>query len=65
MRSVSKWRKVGESVLVECPGCRQQYRLDHEISDLGVVTPSLDCPNDACTFHDMVILVGWPKQSEQ
>lgn len=63
MRSVSKWRcwkKKGiQHVFVKCPGCGQEYRLEHDISALGVVSPSLECPSDRCTFHDNVILVGW------
>lgn len=59
MRSIAEWKKVGKSVLVQCPGCRKQYRLDHDIDAQGVVTPSLECPDDGCRFHDFVILVGW------
>ena len=63
MRSIGQWRcaKIGqtEHVFVTCPGCQQEYRLDHDISEQGVINPSLDCPGDDCTFHDTAILVGW------
>ncbi len=63
MRSVSEWRKYDVKgrtfVLVVCPGCHVEYRLNHDIDEQGVVTPSLDCPDDICLFHDTVILVGW------
>lgn len=63
MRSVSQWRlwNHGDAVyvFVKCPGCRQEFRLDHDISAEGVVSPSLECPGNDCTFHDTVILVCW------
>lgn len=63
MRSVGQWRcwnnKGTENVFVKCPGCGQEYRLEHDVSAEGVISPSLECPSDDCTFHDTVILVGW------
>jgi hypothetical protein len=46
-------------VFAKCPGCKREFRLDHDIDELGVVTPSLECPEDDCDFHDNVILVAW------
>ena len=64
MKSIGQWRLWNHDdtdyVFVKCPGCGQEYRLDHDISVQGVVSPSLECPGDECTFHDTVILAGWP-----
>ena len=62
MRAVTKWRRTGakeRNVFVTCPGCATEYRLDHDVSQDGKVTPSLECPDEGCGFHDMVLLVGW------
>lgn len=32
---------------------------DHAIAADGTVTPSLECPDDGCAFHENVQLVGW------
>lgn len=54
------WKSsVGEMVTLVCPDCGKGYDLDHDVSASGVVTPSVDCPTDACSFHDSVTLVGW------
>ncbi len=47
-------------VRVTCPGCAQEYALDHEIAEDGTVSPSLDCPTEGCSFHDYAQLVDWP-----
>lgn len=52
------WTACGVVVFVGCPGCREAFRLVHEIDDVGNVSPSLDCPR--CEFHDFVRLVDWP-----
>lgn len=31
----------------------------HEIADDGIVTPSVQCPEPGCDFHEMVVLEGW------
>ena len=63
MKAIAQWRSWNRKgkvyVFVICPGCGQEYRLDHEIDAQGVVTPSIECPSADCTFHDSVILVGW------
>lgn len=49
-------------VWAHCPGCDQLYKLDHEIADDGILTPSLDCPT--CPFHETgVQLEGWPGEA--
>ncbi len=63
MRSVSQWRTWDNSgtvyVFVKCPGCGEQYRLDHDISEDGVVSPSVECPGEDCAFHDTIVLACW------
>lgn len=63
MRSIAQWRiwkyLQVKYVTVACPGCGSEYRLDHDIDALGVVSPSIECPAADCGFHDTVILVGW------
>lgn len=46
-------------VIVTCPECNETGGLDHDVSVQGFVTPSLVCPNDACSFHDWVALQNW------
>lgn len=53
----SDWGKMGKNVYVVCPGCRERYRLDHDVAADGTVSPSLDCPT--CPFHDHVRLAEW------
>lgn len=59
------WRPVKRdgqrTVRFTCPGCGFDALLvdTHEIAPDGIVTPSLDCPNNGCGFHDNVRLVGW------
>ena len=44
---------------MSCPGCGSAGSLvDHEISEQGNVTPSVDCTQ--CEYHEVgVVLVGW------
>ena len=46
-------------VAIGCPECGCHAGLQHKIDDQGVVTPSLVCPHDPCTFHEWGILEGW------
>lgn len=56
---LAKWKGV-QQVYMICPGCGEEYRLDHDISAEGVVSPSLECPSqNDCGFHDTVVLLGW------
>jgi hypothetical protein len=53
----SNWRRWRHIVFVTCPGCGVEGRLQHDVSDDGKVSPSLDCPS--CSFHEWVKLEGW------
>lgn len=59
------WRRFetveGEiSASVTCPKCGLNGTLeDHKISETGEVSPSLECPNPKCDFHDHVQLEDW------
>ena len=55
------WRGTGaQTAMVRCPKCGLDCSLKHEISDDGVVTPSLGCPYKGCNFHEWVTLEDWP-----
>ena len=50
-----------ETVLyATCPKGHLAELSDHEVDELGYVTPSLVCPQDDCGFHDQVRLTGSP-----
>lgn len=53
------WSTGKRRVLFACPLCGDVGLLNHEISDEGIVTPSVQCPSLNCTFHDMIKLLGW------
>lgn len=55
------WRRMGLRVFVTCPECGVTAQLDHKVDDQGNVTPSLDCPNDVCSWHVYAVLGGWTK----
>lgn len=43
-----------------CPLCGVTGYLDqHEIARNGTVSPSVQCTNGGCSFHDEVVLEGW------
>jgi hypothetical protein len=46
-------------VVVCCPDCGEVAELDHEVSANGTVSPSLDCPNMRCKFHESGRLEDW------
>jgi len=51
-------------VLIKCPNCGKIANISrasghHHIVTNGEVQPSLDCPNEECTFHEFVRLEGW------
>lgn len=54
------WLAGDEYVGVACPTCKAWATLDHDVAADGTVTPSLICPYQPCTFHDMVKLEDWP-----
>jgi len=57
----------GSGVFITCPGCKKSSFIDttgspesHAIDESsGDVSPSLDCPNDDCSFHEFVTLEDW------
>ena len=58
------WRQCGtdsgKTASLSCPGCGEVASLsNHKIDDQGIVTPSLVCPFDGCSFHEWVQLEGW------
>jgi len=48
-------------ILLSCPTCGFLGSLDdHEIAADGLITPSVDCPNESCAFHESGCrLEGW------
>jgi hypothetical protein len=32
---------------------------DHQISEDGIVSPSVVCPKDGCSYHEHIRLEGW------
>lgn len=49
-----------KSASINCPLCGEMGLLtDHTIKENGDVEPSVVCPNEECTFHEYVTLVGW------
>jgi len=54
------WHAYGDIAMMSCPRCCRVAGLNgHSVSDGGVVSPSVACPRDGCTFHGMVVLEGW------
>ena len=46
-------------VRLVCPNGHAGF-LDHDIDSSGRVSPSVECPDAACDFHESgVILEGW------
>ena len=56
---VNNWYMEYGDVVVPCPGCDEEYILDHKISDSGIVRPALECWS--CGFSDVVQLAGWAR----
>ena len=54
------WRDQGAGVKIRCPECKKIYYLDHEVDAEGNVDPSVDCPTESCSFHEMVKLDDFP-----
>jgi len=54
-------KATGEpSAAFTCPVCGTTGMLfDHAIAPDGTVTPSVVCPKEGCTFHEMIRLEGW------
>lgn len=57
------WWRSNDQVWMVCPN-GHAGQLDHEIAPDGTVTPSVQCPEDGCSFHDMVKLANWEIASD-
>lgn len=45
---------------VTCPNCGNAMSLkEHTIAENGIVSPSLICPTENCSFHEFVHLEDW------
>ncbi len=45
---------------MKCGSCHATASLaDHRIESDGTVKPSVVCPTENCTFHEMAVLKGW------
>ena len=49
----------GHSILMCCPNGHIGSLDDHDIATDGEVSPSVQCPDESCDFHDMVRLESW------
>ncbi len=58
------WKVWLNKVVISCPGCGVEGRIDHTVSEDGTVSPSLVCPFD-CGFHEFVKLTDWVKLRSQ
>jgi hypothetical protein len=50
-------RLVG--AMVRCANGHLATLTDHRVNPIGQVSPSVECPNDGCSFHVSIQLVGW------
>ncbi len=48
------------TVIIWCPSCGQRLGLPHNVDGDGVVTPSVVCTHDGCSFHEWVSLKDYP-----
>lgn len=64
------WPKIGEwkrvvldgkfTARLRCPDCGCLGLLDHEIDSAGAVSPSVECDQPDCKYHEnRVVLLGW------
>jgi len=54
-------------VLIPVLVCDQGHEAiirTHKVNPEGVVTPSIMCPVEGCTFHEYVKLEGWERGSQ-
>lgn len=42
-----------------CPNGHYGVLLDHEISNDGTVSPSVECSEEGCNFHEYIKLEDW------
>lgn len=52
------WWTWADRVMARCAN-GHAAQLDHSIAVDGTVSPSLECPEPGCTFHEFVQLVDW------
>ncbi|MCJ2530754.1 MAG: hypothetical protein LN413_00330 [Candidatus Thermoplasmatota archaeon] len=46
---------------MSCPACGVAQTFDdHDIDPNGLVSPSVQCADKKCAFHDYIALAGWP-----
>lgn len=55
----------GFKATICCPLCGHSAFLPHDVDAQGVVTPSVVCPHHdvegiRCTWHEYIVLDGWP-----
>lgn len=43
-----------------CPNGHFGLLDDHAVAQDGTVSPSVQCPEEGCDFHEEVRLEGWP-----
>jgi hypothetical protein len=57
------WRRLidGKNISASIFCSKGHYGVvtDHTINDDGIVNPSVVCPEEGCTFHDMIKLKDW------
>lgn len=55
-RDLPYWEPVRlddkQQVRLVCPNGHAGFLSDHNIDGQGRVTPSVECPDDRCTFHE-------------
>lgn len=58
--ATSAWALFGTQPIIACGNGHRAGIPDHEVAENGTVTPSLQCPEDGCDWHETVRLEGWP-----
>lgn len=61
-RAPGTWKPAsgGGKANITCPECHGSMSLNHHaVSNEGLVSPSLVCPNHHCTFAEWVHLDAW------
>jgi hypothetical protein len=64
----NSWKRVrvtnpahaGDRVLYTCPNGHTGRLNGWDVDLEGRVTPSVDCTQDGCDFHDHIRLLEWP-----
>lgn len=50
---------INKSALFRCPFGHVSSLHTHEITESGIIMPSVVCPTHGCGFHDFVQLEAW------